>query len=93
MTYLVSLVHAATCILIIVFILLQNPKGGGVLGGLGGAVGSKALFNSSSAGGALVTITKWLAICFAVTSLTLSYLSSSDEKSLMKELPVETGKK
>ena len=89
MTYLISVIHACTCVLVVIFILLQNPKGGGVLGALGGAVGSKALFTPSGAGSFLVTMTKWLAIVFAATSLLLSYISSKKEDSLMKPtLPI-----
>ena len=34
----VSIVHALTCVFIVLFILLQDPKGG-VLGSLGGGTG------------------------------------------------------
>ena len=90
MVYFISLVHALTCIFIVIFILLQDPKGG-VLGNLGGG-GSKTLFGSQGAGGFLVTATKWLAIIFALTSITLSYISSTKNKPSLMEtsLPTES---
>lgn len=85
MTYLISLVHAITCILIVLFILLQHPKGGGILGVLGGGGGSKSLFSAGGASGFLVTTTKWLTIIFALTSLSLSYISAQKDSSLMAD--------
>ena len=84
MLYFISLIHALTCVFIVIFILLQDPKGG-VLGNLGGGGGSKSLFGSQGAGGFLVTATKWLAIVFALTSLSLSYISSLKNKSSVME--------
>ena len=80
MIYFVSVIHALTCIFIVLFILLQDPKGG-VLGSLGG--GSKSFFGSEGASPFLVTVTKWLAILFACTSFYLSYISSKTDSSLM----------
>ena len=90
MTYLISIVHALTCVLIVVFILLQHPKGGGILGALGGGAGGKALFSAGGASGFLVNVTKWLTVIFALTSLSLSYISARKDGSLMAEpAPVE----
>ncbi|MCZ0931752.1 MAG: preprotein translocase subunit SecG [Oligoflexia bacterium] len=74
MIYFVSIVHALTCIFIVLFILLQDPKGG-VLGSLGGGGGGKSLLGSD-ASPFLVNVTKWLAIIFACSSFYLSYMSS-----------------
>lgn len=78
----ISIVHALTCIFIVVFILLQDPKGG-VLGSLGGGAGGKAFFGSEGASPFLVQCTKWLAIAFACSSFYLSYVSSQKDNSLM----------
>ena len=75
MIYFISTIHALTCIFIVVFILLQDPKGG-VLGTLGGGGGSKSFFGSDGASPFLVNVTKWLAIIFACSSFYLSYMSS-----------------
>ena len=80
MIYLVSIIHALTCIFIVLFILLQDPKGG-VLGSLGG--GGKSFFGSEGASPFLVKVTKWLAIIFACSSFYLSYISSQKDSRLM----------
>ena len=87
MIYFVSIIHALTCIFIVLFILLQDPKGG-VLGTLGGGGGSKAFFGSDGASPFLVTVTKWLAIIFACTSFYLSY-RSSQTSSVMDKVEIE----
>ncbi len=81
MIYLISIIHALTCIFIVLFILLQDPKGG-VLGSLGGG-GGKSFFGSEGASPFLVKITKWLAIIFACSSFYLSYVSSHKKSSIM----------
>ena len=82
MVYILSLVHISACVFIVLFILLQDPKGG-VLGVLGGGGGSKSLFGSGGASSFLITVTKWLAITFVITSVALSYLSANKESDLM----------
>ena len=82
MVYFISIVHAFTCIFIVLFILLQDPKGG-VLGSLGGGSGGKSFFGSEGASPFLVKVTKWLAILFACSSFYLSYVSSRKDRSLM----------
>ena len=89
MTYLISLVHASACILIVLFILLQHPKGGGILGVLGGGGGGKSLFSAGGASDFLVNTTKWLTVIFALTSLSLSYISAQKDSSLMADPALE----
>ena len=86
MIYLISVIHALTCIFIVLFILLQDPKGG-VLGSLGGGGGSKSFFGSD-ASPFLVNSTKWLAIIFACSSFYLSYMSSKTG-SVMEKAGIE----
>lgn len=93
----IAVVHALTCIFIVLFILLQDPKGG-VLGSLGGGSGSKSFFGAEGASPFLVTVTKWLAILFACSSFYLSYVSSQKQSDLMaptakQALPPPTQKK
>ena len=78
----ISIIHALTCIFIVLFILFQDPKGG-VLGSLGGGVGSKSFFGSEGTAPFLVKVTKWLAVIFACSSFYLSYLSSQKDSRLM----------
>ena len=92
MIYFVSIIHALTCIFVVLFILLQDPKGG-VLGSLGGGGASKSFFGSEGASPFLVKVTKWLAILFACTSFYLSYTSSQKDSRLMAPMEQSQPKK
>lgn len=85
---LVAALHVLVAIGIVVFVLLQDPKGG-ALGAFGGGASSNSLFGSTGASNFLSTTTKWLAIAFAATSLSLTYLSSRKSGSVLDELPQE----
>lgn len=88
MVYLVSIIHMLTCIFVVIFILLQDPKGG-VLGALGGG-GSKSFFGAGGTSQFLVTVTKWMAISFACSSFYLSYMGSKQDSGLMSTTsPIE----
>lgn len=79
-----AIVHVIVSVIMVVFILLQDPKGGGgALGMLGGGGGSKSLFGSTGGNKFLVNVTKWTAIIFAFTSIYLAALSSQKEESVM----------
>ena len=81
-----AILHVVVSVLLVLFILLQDPKGGsgGALGMLGGG-GSKSLFGATGGNQFLVNITKWLAVIFAFTSIYLASLSTQKEKSLMDD--------
>ena len=56
------------------------------MGALGGGMGGKSLFSAGGASGFLVQTTKWLTVVFALTSLSLSYMSAHQkEDSIMKD--------
>jgi preprotein translocase subunit SecG len=81
MLTLVTIIHLMLAIGLIVFVLLQDSKGGGAFG-IGASTGTQGIFGASGAGNFLVTGTKWLAILFASTCLTLSYLTVAKDESL-----------
>lgn len=78
-----AILHVIFALGLIAFVLLQDPKGGaaGVFGGGGG--GSNSLFGATGAGNFLTTGTKWCAIAFAVSCLTLAYLTTESNKSIL----------
>ncbi len=86
----VAIVHVIIALGLVLFVLLQDPKGGaaGVFGGGGG--GSNSLFGSTGAGNFLTSTTKWLAILFAVTCITLTYLTSHNTSSIMDDMATPT---
>ena len=80
-----AIVHVVVSIIMIAFILLQDPKGGGGAFGMLGGGGSKSLFGNTGGNQFLVNVTKWTAVIFAFTSLYLAALSSEKDKSVMDE--------
>lgn len=71
---LVLMIHLAVCIGLILVVLMQTSKGGGLSGVFGGS--SQAVFGGRGAAPALVKVTSVLAIAFGLTSLSLAFLST-----------------
>ncbi len=77
-----TILHVAACLFLVLVVLLQPGKGGG-LGAFTGAA-AQQVFGGRGAGN-LLTKTTWVtATIFFVTSITLAYLSSSVGDSLEK---------
>src|SRR5687767_11901832 len=72
---LISVIHILTCIALMVTILLQSGKGGGLAGSFGGGT-SQTLFGGRGAATFLSRGATILAIVFFLTSLTLGLSSS-----------------
>ena len=83
---LVSVLHLAVAFFLIVFVLLQDSKGG-ALGALGTG-GSHSIFGSTGASNFLVTITKWVAIVFTCTCLALTWHTTQQGSSVLDEVPL-----
>jgi preprotein translocase subunit SecG len=83
MITLLTIVHIAACIFLILVVLLQPGKAGGMGAAFGGA--SQAVFGARGATSFLGKITAICAIIFMLTSIGLSYLATSKEKSLREE--------
>lgn len=77
-----SVVHILIGLGLILFVLLQDPKGG-AMGVFGGGSSSNSFFGASGASNFLTTTTKWLAIAFAISCLTLTYVTSRKGGSVM----------
>jgi len=67
--------HVIACISLILIVLLQTGKGGG-LSGLFGGGGSDQLFNAPSGMAFIKKVTVVMAIVFTFTSLSLTVFSS-----------------
>lgn len=72
-------VHIITCILLILIVLMQQPRSEGLGTTFGGNV-TNTLFGSG-AGNVLTKITSWLGIVFFITTISLAYLYSHRELS------------
>lgn len=79
-----TLVHFFICSFLILVVLLQAGKGGGMGIAFGGG-GSQTVFGSSGAGSFLTRLTAICAALFIINSLVLAYMSSqSDSKRLQQ---------
>lgn len=77
-----NIIHVIACIFLILVVLLQAGKGGGMGIAFGGG-GSQTVFGSSGAGNFLTKLTAATAIVFIGTSLLLAhYASQQDSKRL-----------
>ena len=90
MSVLVTFLHVFVCVFLIIGILLQSSKGGGlagVLGGGGGGMGN--VFGGRGAASFLAKMTMYLGIAFAITALSIALLSkksTSGAKSMVQQV-------
>ena len=78
----IAALHIIVSFILVLFILLQNPKGSS-MGILGGQSSSKSVFSSTGASDFLVKITKWSAVIFALTSIQLAYMNTKKGSSVI----------
>jgi preprotein translocase subunit SecG len=89
MTFL-TVVHVIVCVFLILVVLLQAGKGGGVGIAFGGG-GSQTVFGSSGAGNFLTKLTSVTAALFLVTSLGLAHYSSQQDSRRLQKLAEQKG--
>ena len=85
MVTLLTVVHITVCVFLILVVLLQAGKGGGMGIAFGGA-GSQTVFGSSGAGNFLTRLTSITATLFIVTSLALAHYSSRQDSKRLQVL-------
>lgn len=85
MVTLLTIVHITVCLFLILVVLLQAGKGGGMGIAFGGA-GSQTVFGSSGAGNFLTRLTSITAALFLVTSLALAHYSSRQDSKRLQDL-------
>src|SRR6202167_5664139 len=71
MVILITIVHIAVCLFLIIVVLLQSGKSGDIAAAFGG-MGSQTAFGPRGAATVLSKATTWSAVIFMVTSITLS---------------------
>lgn len=79
----VAIIHAFVALGLILFVLLQDPKSGAA--GVFGGGTSNSLFGATGAATILTVITRWLAIIFAITCVSLVYLTTKRGTSLLDD--------
>jgi preprotein translocase subunit SecG len=77
-----TVVYVLVCIFLILVVLLQAGRGGGMGTAFGGS--SQTVFGGAGAGNFLTRLTVVMAAAFMILSATLSFLSSSSDKALEK---------
>lgn len=75
MTAILMFLFIIICFSLILVILLQSSKGGGLGGAFGGGGGMGAVFGGRGAGNFLTKTTGWLAVGFLGIALLLSFLN------------------
>jgi preprotein translocase subunit SecG len=76
----INVLHVIVALFLILVVLLQQGKGGG-LGGLGGASATQ-VFGGRGAGNFMTRLTAICATIFMLTSMSLAYLSSGGDRAL-----------
>jgi preprotein translocase subunit SecG len=79
-----SVLHIIVTIALCGLVLIQDSKGGGALG-IGGS-GSNSLLGATGAQTLAATLTKWVAILFAVSCIALTYFLAHENKSVVDQL-------
>jgi len=75
-TTVLIVVHVLICIGLVITVLLQAGKGGGLAGAFGGA-GAQTVLGQRGAASFLSKLTRYLAIAFMVATMGLAYLFST----------------
>jgi preprotein translocase subunit SecG len=84
----VTIVHVIFCLLLISLVLLQDPKAAGG-GGIFGGGGSNSVLGATGAVTFLTRLTRYSAIIFGITSVTLSLLSKPNTSSVIDSVPAQ----
>jgi len=79
------ILYVVICIALVVIVLLQSGKGGGLTGIFGSGGGGQTIFGART-GDVMTKTTTVLAICFMLFSLFLAILSANRTSSLTKEI-------
>jgi preprotein translocase subunit SecG len=77
----ISIIYVFVCLFLILVVLLQSGKGGGLGSAFGGGA-SQQIFGGAGAGNLLTRLTAGFAFAFMALSVWLAFLSSSGEQAL-----------
>ena len=88
---LVQILHIFVCAVLVLVVLLQQGKGGGMGAALGGGTATQ-VFGGRGAGNLLTRATSICAAIFMLTSVSLAYLSSSGDRAIKAKAAMESAK-
>ncbi|MBW2587967.1 MAG: preprotein translocase subunit SecG, partial [Deltaproteobacteria bacterium] len=87
----ISIVYIFVCLFLILVVLLQSGKGGGLGSAFGGGGGAgQQIFGGAGAGNLLTRLTAVFAFTFMALSVWLAFLSSSGELALDRAVREQT---
>src|ERR1700724_2677644 len=89
---LLEILHIGVCAFLMLVVLLQQGKGGGMGAAFGGGAAAQ-VFGGRGAGNLLTRATAVCAGIFMLTSVSLAYLSSSGDRALKARAAMEAQKK
>ena len=72
--------HIVICVVLMLVILIQQSRGGGLGGALGGS--ASQVFGGRGSANFMTRLTTVLAVSFFFTSMTLAYLSSAGDREM-----------
>src|SRR5277367_2120694 len=90
LTTFLDIVHISVCLFLMLVVLLQQGKGGGMGAAFGG--GAQQVFGGRGAGNILTRATAVCAGIFMLTSVSLAYVSSSGDRELKARIVEEQRK-
>jgi preprotein translocase subunit SecG len=91
MVTLITIVHVFVCFFLILVVLLQAGKGGG-MGIAFGSSTSSQVFGGRGAGSFLEKLTAGTAVMFMLTSITLAWFASQSDSSRLQKLSAQKQK-
>ena len=91
LTTLLDILHIAVCAFLMLVVLLQQGKGGGMGAAFGGGATAQ-VFGGRGAGNILTKATAICAALFMLTSVSLAYVSSSGDRELKARIVEEQRK-
>jgi len=76
----INVIHVVVCLMLIMIVLLQQSKGGGLGGSLG--AGATQVFGGRGSANFMTRLTGIVATIFMLTSASLAYLSSAGDREM-----------
>jgi len=92
MIYVLVIIHALIAIALVISILLQSGRGGGLAGAFGGTMGGGSVFGGRGAGDFLAKVTAGLAIAFVVFTILINVISTRTGTSQTSAIAREASK-
>ena len=78
----VNVIHVITCVFLILVVLVQQSKGGGLGGALGGS--ASQVFGGRGSANFMTRLTGIVATIFMITSMLLAFMSSAGDREMKR---------